>query len=95
MTFGPGPFTIAPTSALPTIVNPVFIDGYSQPGASPNTQTGSDNAVIKIQLSGTNAGFASGLEISAGRSTIRGLAINHFAKEGAIHLIRLTRRSVL
>jgi hypothetical protein len=79
---GTGPFTIAPTSALPTIVNPVFIDGYSQPGASPNTQAGSDNAVIMIQLSGANAGFASGLEISAGGSTIRGLAINQFAKDG-------------
>jgi hypothetical protein len=79
---GTGPFTIAPTSALPTIVNPVFIDGYSQPGARPNTQAGSDNAVIEIQLSGASAGFASGLEISAGRSTIRGLAINQFAKDG-------------
>jgi hypothetical protein len=79
---GTGPFTIAPSSLLPTIINPVFIDGYSQPGAKPNTQGGGDNAVIMIQLSGTGAGFASGLEISASGSTVRGLAINQFAKEG-------------
>jgi hypothetical protein len=79
---GTGPFTIAPTTPLPTIVNPVFIDGYGQPGARPNSQAGSDNAVILIQLSGASAGFASGLEIRASGSTVRGLAINQFAKEG-------------
>ena len=34
---GDGPHTIRPTSALPTITDPVIIDGYTQPGASPNT----------------------------------------------------------
>jgi CSLREA domain-containing protein len=28
---------IQPTTALPTITDPVIIDGYTQPGASPNT----------------------------------------------------------
>jgi Bacterial Ig domain/Periplasmic copper-binding protein (NosD) len=79
---GTGPFTILPTSALPAITHPVLIDGYSQPGSSPNTQTGSDNAVILIQLSGASAGYADGLEIIAGKSTVRGLAINQFAKDG-------------
>ena len=32
---GAGPHTIQPTSALPTITDPVVIDGYTQPGASP------------------------------------------------------------
>jgi CSLREA domain-containing protein len=32
-----GVATIAPASALPTITDPVTIDGYSQPGARPNT----------------------------------------------------------
>src|SRR5438067_199635 len=31
---------------LPTIVNPVTLNGYSQPGASVNTQANADNAVI-------------------------------------------------
>jgi hypothetical protein len=36
---GTGPFTSQPTFQLRTIYKPVVIDGYSQPGASPNTQT--------------------------------------------------------
>ena len=32
---GPGPHTIAPTSALPFISDPVTIDGYTQPGSTP------------------------------------------------------------
>lgn len=34
---GAGVHTISPTSQLPNILDPVVIDGYSQPGASPNT----------------------------------------------------------
>src|SRR3954470_24244218 len=34
---GSGVKTIAPTSQLPSITDPVVIDGYSQPGASENT----------------------------------------------------------
>jgi len=79
---GTGPFTISPTSALPAITHSVLINGYSQPNSSPNTQTGSDNAVILIQLSGSSAGYADGLEIIAGNSTVRGLDINQFAKDG-------------
>src|SRR6516164_6249446 len=44
---GTGPFTITPLTALPTATDPVVIDGYTQPGASPNTLTNSDNAVLK------------------------------------------------
>ena len=32
---GTGPFTIVPSSALPTITHPVLIDGFSQPGTAP------------------------------------------------------------
>src|SRR5262245_8892871 len=34
---GSGSFTIALTQNLPTITDAVVIDGYTQPGASPNT----------------------------------------------------------
>ena len=37
---------------LPTIEEPVIIDGYSQPGARPNTLAVGNNAVLKIELSG-------------------------------------------
>ena len=35
---GSGPHTIQHTSALPTITDPVIIDGYTQTSASPNTK---------------------------------------------------------
>ena len=71
--------TIAPTSALPAIPDPVVIDGYTQPGASPNTLAVGDNAVLLIDLSGAAAGIGvDGLVISAGGSTVRGLIINDF-----------------
>jgi uncharacterized delta-60 repeat protein/CSLREA domain-containing protein len=74
-----GVCTIAPTSALPTITGAVTIDGYTQPGASANTNaTGALNTVLKIELNGQNAGFASGLNITAGGTTVRGLVINRF-----------------
>jgi hypothetical protein len=65
---------------LPIITDPVAIDGYSQPGASVNTLTVGDNAVLKIELDGTSlgAGF-NGLHITAGNSTVRGLMIDNFA----------------
>ena len=84
---GTGPHTIQPASPLPTITDPVIIDGYTQTGASPNTN-GSGlglNTVLKIELDGTNAGTgasANGLLITAGDSTVRGLAVNRFADTG-------------
>src|SRR5215510_3664119 len=46
--------TITPTggSQLPQIASPVTIDGYTQPGASKNTLSAGDNAVILIEISG-------------------------------------------
>jgi hypothetical protein len=81
---GPGVHTIAPTSALPDITVPVTIDGYSQPGASPNTLTVGDNAVLLIQLDGSNAGLgANGLHITAGGSSVKGLDITNFMRTDA------------
>ena len=72
-------WSIQPTSALPTITDSVIIDGYSQAGAKVNTSAGGINAVLRIELNGSLAGAASGLAITAGGSTVRGLAINSFA----------------
>jgi hypothetical protein len=57
----------------------VDIDGYSQPGAKPNTLSVGDNAVLKIELDGTRlgAGF-NGLHIAAGGSGVAGLMIDNF-----------------
>ena len=65
---GTGPFTITPASALPTITDPVVIDGTTQPGYA---------GTPLIEINGTNlAQGNNGLYITAGGSTVRGLAIN-------------------
>jgi hypothetical protein len=64
--------------ALPAITEQVTIDGYTQPGSSPNTRAVGNDAALKIVLDGTNAS-GSGLEIeNASNSVIKGLVINNF-----------------
>jgi hypothetical protein len=57
---------------LPTITHSVLIDGYSQPGATMNSQTTSDNAVLMIDLNGLST-FREGLDLSATGCTVQGL----------------------
>ncbi len=74
---GGGVQTISPASALPVITKPVFIDGYSQPGASAGT--------VLIELDGTSAGSSvDGLELKADRNIVRGLAVNGFSQHGIV-----------
>lgn len=77
---GDGPHTIAPVDdALPPIVHPVVIDGYSQPGASANTLVNGINADLRIVLDGSNLeGAANGLAVETSDSTIKGLVIHSF-----------------
>lgn len=78
-----GVFTITPQSALPAITDTVTIDGYSQPGASPNTLNQGNNAVLLIEINGVQAGENSnGVVLLAMHSTIRGLVINRFGDAG-------------
>lgn len=83
-TFGPGPHTIQPTSGLPTMTAPVTIDGYTQPGAVPNSLTDGTNAQLKIILRGPAGG--NGLNLRGGNSTVRGLVINGFTSGSGILL---------
>ena len=46
--------------ALPPINATVIIDGYTQPGASPNTLANGDNAALLIQIDGSKATTAGG-----------------------------------
>lgn len=74
---GAGVCTITPASLLPAISDTVLIDGYTQPGASPNTNaTGAINAVLKIVLAGPNGAGGGGISIGGANSTVRGLVIN-------------------
>ena len=80
---GAGVKTISPTSALPDIRQAVTIDGYSQPGSRPNSQTtGAIDAVILVEINGFNAGSRPGLDIGASNVVVRGLAINRFPAPG-------------
>ena len=79
---GSGVQTISLTAPLPSIGGPVTIDGYTQSGASKNTLANGDNAVLLIEIDGTNAGTGFngvGFQIHGGQSTIRGLVINRFS----------------
>jgi trimeric autotransporter adhesin len=80
---GAGPHIVNPSTQLPIITQPVFIDGYSQAGAVANTSSTGFNAVLKIQLSGGGIGNVAnitGLRVQgSGISTIRGLSITDFS----------------
>ncbi len=78
---GAGVQTITPTSALPEITDALLIDGYTQPGASANTLSNGIDAVLLIELNGSNAGSTNGLLILA-TSTVKGLVINRFGGDG-------------
>ena len=47
---GSGVQTIAVATALPAITEPVAVDGYTQPGAVPNSNPYFTNAVLRIEL---------------------------------------------
>src|SRR5262245_28034816 len=79
---GGGVHTISPTSALPAITAPVTIDGYTQPGAGPNSLAVGNNAVQLIELNGSSAGQVNGLRLYGGNSTVRGLVITRFQING-------------
>src|SRR5579859_2741316 len=85
--------TITPLSPLPTIndppvngrVLPLLIDGYTQPGATPNTLADGDNANLLMEISGAQAGNgANGLTVGTGSVIIQGLVINRFASHGIV-----------
>ena len=86
---GPGVHTITPSSLLPAITEAVTIDGYKQDSdtsdtsddAKPNTLAVGNNAVLKIELDGRNAG-GHGLRIWVPFTTVKGLIINRFGGTG-------------
>lgn len=84
---GDGPHTITPGSPLPEVTDPVTIDGYTQPGAQPNTlgPKQGTNATLMIEIEGSNAGAgASGLTLAGGDHVVKGLVINRFDASGIL-----------
>jgi len=79
---GAGPHAITAGVPLPTITQPVVIDGYTQSGASPATST--TLAVLKIILNGTSSSGGHGLSITGGSCRVRGLVIGDFPQCGIL-----------
>ena len=78
---GTAPVTIQLTSRLPYITSragTLTIDGYSQPGSSPNTAEFGSNAVQGVEIRGNgNSAKEVGLIITSPGNTVRGLLIDN------------------
>ncbi|HEY1251433.1 MAG TPA: hypothetical protein VGH97_09605 [Thermoanaerobaculia bacterium] len=74
---GSGVQTIALTGSL-TFTKPAFLNGFSQPGSSPNTNAlnAGINAVPLIEINGTGTSGALTVGAGAANTTIRGLVVN-------------------
>ncbi|HSH81416.1 MAG TPA: CSLREA domain-containing protein [Herpetosiphonaceae bacterium] len=76
---GTGPHTIQLYSQLPSLsdsTGPTTINGFTQPGAVPNSHAQLNNAVMKIQVVGkgeSGTGTFSGLPITSAGNRVRGL----------------------
>jgi len=87
---GAGVRTITPAPLLPTITEAVFINGYTQPGTSPNTNAfpAALNTVLLIEVNGALGG--SQLSINAAGTTIRGIVFNRGGDEIRVNANNVT-----
>ena len=87
---GTGLHTIVLQTSLPGLADDagVEIDGYSQPGASVNTLTIGNDAVLRIQLDGSKLFESTGAALIAlsSNNTIRGLVIAGFPNAGGVFI---------
>jgi hypothetical protein len=91
---GGGVQTIDLTAELPELTGLVSIDGYTQPGATENSQPVGKplDAVLRVELDGTDvpkdAEITNGLTVAPGGagSTIRGLVLNNWAPWSGIEI---------
>ena len=97
---GAGVHTIAIAGPLPSFTSPVLVDGFTQPGASANTNGPGqpDNSVHLIEIDATNcnAPFIAGVLVftnsGTGGSTVRGLVINRCATRTSIAFLNSCSR---
>jgi len=77
---GTGVHTIAPLAPLPPITSAnVTIDGYTQAGASANTDPYRDNAALRVEIDGTSIPTETGLILFGSSGTVQGLVVGGFA----------------
>lgn len=79
---GAGVHTITLSTATSLVIfDDLTIDGYTQPGAQPNTLAVGDDAIILIQIDGGGPAstVAAGLSFAGGSSTVRGLSLTGFS----------------
>lgn len=70
---GSGPHTINLATILPSVLEPVTIDGTTQAGYSGKPL---------IALDGAAAGFGSGIYLLTSNSVVKGLAVSRFTRDG-------------
>jgi hypothetical protein len=71
-----GSLRIQPTSELPAIIQPLTIDGTTQPGFK------ADDPKPIVELNGDQTTGGSGLSFGCWGCTVRGLVINGFKRQG-------------
>ncbi len=65
---------------LPTAIDTLTIDGYSQPGSGVNTLAKTSNALIRIRVDGAATPFGSrGIAVCDGTLSLRGLSVTGFS----------------
>jgi PKD repeat protein len=77
---GSGPFQIPLPAGAYTLNDPLggtVIDGYTQPGALPNSDPLASNATVKIEIVGSGNAGPNAFEITSANNTVRGLAIRN------------------
>ncbi|HEY4610210.1 MAG TPA: hypothetical protein VIH06_13430, partial [Ilumatobacteraceae bacterium] len=88
---GAGVHTIRPTTSLniTDATGGVTIDGYSQPGATANTDPLASNAQIKVEIRGdgtsTAVGTFDGIRVVSANNTLRGIAV--YNANDQVHLV--------
>ena len=91
---GSGPHTISIVSALPDITGAVTIDGYTQAGASPNTNSIDQGLNTVLQIEVESGGVSPCLVSKSSDVTIRGLAMYH-CSTAAVQLLGSVTNNVV
>lgn len=84
---GGGVHTLTPTKPLPFVDSGVTINGYSQPGSSPNSLAVGDNAVLSIAIAAFGVKNAPDLAVDGGGVTIKELLLNNSPSSPGLALL--------